>query len=75
MKTSRQVTAIIYREDDGFVSLCPEFDVASQGKTVEEARSNLSEALELFLQTASDEEIQERYKPETYISKLEVSVG
>ena len=75
MKTSRQVTAIIYREDDGFVSLCPEFDVASQGKTVEEARSNLSEALELFLQTASDEEIQERYKPETYVSKMEVSVG
>ena len=75
MKTSGQFTAIIYREDDEFASLCPEFDVASQGETVEEARSNLTEALELFLQTASDKEVQERYKPETYISKLEVSIG
>ncbi len=75
MKTSREYTAFIYREDDGFVSLCPEFDVASQGETVEEARSNLAEALELFLQTASDNEIKERYKPETYISKMEVSIG
>ena len=75
MKISRQFTAIIYREDDGFVSLCPELDVASQGETVEEARRNLTEALELFLQTASDKEIQERYRPETYISKMEVSIG
>ncbi len=75
MKTSHQYTAIIYREEDGFVSLCPEFDVASQGECVEEARSNLTEALELFLQSASKEEIQERYKPETYISRMEVSIG
>lgn len=44
----RRLTAIIEREDDGFVALCPELDVASQGRTVDEARKNLQEALELF---------------------------
>jgi predicted RNase H-like HicB family nuclease len=44
----KQVIAIIEREGDGYVALCPELDIASQGATVEEARCNLSEALELF---------------------------
>ena len=44
-----KLTALIEREGDGYVSLCPELDVASQGKTIEEARDNLREALELFL--------------------------
>lgn len=56
----RQMTAIIEREDDGYVALCPEVDVASQGATVEEARDNLREALELFFETASPREIEER---------------
>ena len=48
----KQLTAIIEREGDGYVSLCPEVDVASQGDTIEEARENLREALELFFETA-----------------------
>jgi len=56
----REFTAIIEREGDWFVALCPELDIASQGKTVNEARDNLQEALELFFETASDEEISER---------------
>lgn len=44
----RQMTAIIEREDDGYVALCPELDIASQGSSVAEARANLKEALELF---------------------------
>ncbi len=50
---TRQLTAIIEREGDGYVSLCPELDIASQGDNVSEARENLREALELFLETAS----------------------
>jgi len=46
---NRQLTAIIEREDDGYVSLCPELDIASQGDSIESARENLREALELFL--------------------------
>ena len=55
-----KLTAVIEREGDGYVSLCPELDVASQGKTVEEARDNLREALELFLESASADEIKQR---------------
>jgi predicted RNase H-like HicB family nuclease len=75
MKGSRQFTAIIQRENDGFVTLCPEVDVASQGDTVEEARSNLKEAVELLLETASPAEITERLHGETYVTRLEVAFG
>ena len=71
----KQLTAIIEREDDGYVSLCPELDIASQGATIEEARENLKEALELFFETASPEEIQQRFRQEIYITRLEVAVG
>ena len=60
----RELTAIIEREGDGYVALCPEVDVASQGDTVDEARSNLLEALELFFETASPKEIKERMHDE-----------
>jgi len=56
----RDFTAIIEREGDGYVVLCPELDIASQGNTVDEARGNLQEALKLFFETASEEEILER---------------
>ncbi len=72
---TRKLTAIIEREDDGFVSLCPELDVASQGRTVDEARKNLQEALELFFETASPEEIKDRLHNEVYITQVEIAVG
>ena len=55
---SRQLTAIIEREGDGYVALCPEVDVASQGATVTEARKNLTEALTLFFEAASADEVE-----------------
>lgn len=72
---NRQLTAIIEREGDGYVSLCPEIDVASQGATIQEASENLREAIELFFETASTAEIQERVHDEVYITRLEVAVG
>ena len=60
MLSPQRMTAIIEREDDGFVALCPEFDIASQGATIEEARANLVEALTLFFETASPSEIAQR---------------
>ena len=71
----KQLTAIIEREGDGYVSLCPELDIASQGDTITEARDNLREALELFFETASPEEIQTRVHEEVYITRMEVAVG
>ncbi len=72
---TRQVTAVIEREGDGYVALCPELDVASQADTIEEARRNLAEALELFFETASPEEVPERLHTEVYVTRLEVVGG
>ena len=71
----RQLTAIIEREGDGYVSLCPELDVASQGNTIEAARDNLREALELFFETASPEELKQRFHGEIFVTRVEVAVG
>ena len=60
MKRTHHVTAIVEREGDGYVALCPELDSASQGDTVEEARRNLTEALELFFESADPSEVQDR---------------
>jgi len=71
----QKLTAIIEREGNGFVSLCPELDIASQGDTIEEARTNLREALELFFETASPEEINKRFRNEIYITQVEVGLA
>ena len=72
---SYQLTALIEREGDGYVALCPELDVASQGDTIEQARANLLEAVELFLETASKEENGQRLHDEVYVTRFEVAVG
>ena len=66
MEKVLQLTAVIEREGDGYVATCPEVDVVSQGKTVEEARRNLLEAVEGFFEVASSSEIRRRLKEETY---------
>lgn len=55
-----QFTEIIEKESDAFVSLCPELDIASQGDTIEDASSNLKEAIELFIEHASPSEVKDR---------------
>ena len=75
MKKRHAFTAIIEREEDGYTALCPELDIASQGDSVEEARKNLVEAVELFFETASEAEIQERHHDEVFITRLEVPFG
>ena len=75
MKSTRQLTAIIERENDGYVALCPELDIASQGETVETARTNLVEALELFFESADPTEIARRFHGEVFVTRVEVAVG
>jgi predicted RNase H-like HicB family nuclease len=60
MKPAQRLTAIMERGNDGFVALCPELDIASEGSSIEEARANLIEALTLFFETASPSEIARR---------------
>jgi len=72
---NRSLTAIVEREGDGYVALCPEVDVASQGDTVSKARENLAEALGLFFETASPQEIERRLHSEVYVTQVEIAVG
>jgi predicted RNase H-like HicB family nuclease len=69
------LTAIIQPEDGAFVALCPELEIASQGDTVEEARDNLREALELFFECAPSAEVKQRLKGEVFVTQVEVAVG
>ena len=75
MNKPLRLTAIIEREDDGFVSLCPELDIASQGTSIEEARANLVEALTLFFETADPSEVSRRFRSEIFVTQVEVPVG
>ncbi|MCL4544467.1 MAG: type II toxin-antitoxin system HicB family antitoxin [Chloroflexi bacterium] len=72
---NRQLTAIIEREGDGYVSLCPELDIASQGDTIEAARDNLREAIGLFFESASADEIEQRLHEEVYVTRVEIAIG
>ena len=75
MQRHQRLTAIIEREDDGFVALCPELDIASQGSTIEEARTNLIEALTLFFESADPSEVNRRFHNEVFVTQVEVPVG
>ena len=71
----RQFTAVIERDEDWYVALCPELDIASQGRSVEEARRNLIEAIELFFEVASPSEVQERIHSEVFVTQVGVAVA
>jgi len=72
---SKRLTAVIRREGDGFVALCPELDIASQGDSIESARDNLQEALDLFFECAPPDEVQTRLGDDVFITQVEVSIG
>jgi predicted RNase H-like HicB family nuclease len=75
MAQHRQLTAIIEREGDGYVALCPELDIASQGTSIELARTNLKEALELFFESADPTEIKTRLHDDVFVTRVEVAIG
>ena len=72
--THAELTAVIQRDGDGYVALCPEVDVASEGNTIQEARTNLEEAVGLFFETASDSEVKRRIPSEVYVTRIQVPV-
>lgn len=67
------LSVIIEHEGEWYVATCPEWDIASQGHTVEEAKQNLHEAVQLFLETADPKEISVPTEP-PFITTLEVAV-
>jgi predicted RNase H-like HicB family nuclease len=68
--SERFLTAIIEREDDIYVALCPEFDIASQGGSIEDALANLREAVDLFLQSADNREVRERRRGHIFVTQF-----
>lgn len=74
MNRKFQFTAVIEREGDGYVSLCPELDIASQGDSVEEVKANLKEAVMLFFEHASENEVSKRLHEEIFVTRLEVAI-
>lgn len=52
-----KLSAVVEREESWYVALCPELDVASQGHTIDEAISNLREAIQLYLEAADPSEL------------------
>lgn len=74
MKSLQNFTAIIEKEDNTYVALCPELDVASQGATVEEAKNNLQEAIELLIQHASKSELDLRLKKDLFITNMQIAI-
>jgi predicted RNase H-like HicB family nuclease len=69
------LTAIIEREDDGYVALRPQLDLASRGDTVESACQNLIEALNLFFECADPAETLRGLRYEVYVTNLELAVA
>ena len=71
---SEKFTAVITKEENWYVGHCLELGVVSQGKTIEEAKKNLKEAVELYVESFGDKDIPES-KGEVVMYPLEVSVG
>ena len=76
-----QLTVDIVQEDNVWTAICRDIDVASQGATIEEAKKNFHEAITLWLDTASEEEVQATLPPwtygqqERYTTQVEVQYG
>ena len=68
-----ELSAVVWREEGIYVALCPELDVASQGKSVEESLANLKEALELYLEDEDVEKPSKAEAPIVTIVKVKVS--
>ncbi len=67
-----RLSAIITKEEEWYVARCPELDVTSQGKTFEEARENLKEAVELYIESFGTDDISE-IKGEPVFTTIEVA--
>lgn len=67
---SIKVTVIVQKEDDWYIATCIDNNVASQGKTIDDALTNLKEALELYFEDNKPENI----NVQTFITTMEVAI-
>ena len=71
----KQLTAVIQREGDGFVRSAPSWTSPVKATALRKRASNLREALELFFEFASPEEIERRTGGEVFVTHVEVAIG
>jgi len=73
---SYKVGIVIEKDEHGYYAYCPELEgCQSQGDSLEEVIANIKEAIELYLETLSEEEIKESLSKEILTTTLEVKVA
>ena len=70
---SRKVSVVIEKDEHGFYAYSPELEGChSQGDSLDEVIANIREAIELYLETLSEDEIREYLSREILTTTLEV---
>lgn len=73
---SNKVSIVIEKDEYGYYAYCPELDgCQSQGDSFEEVMANIKEAIELYLETLSEDEIKASLSKEILTTTLEVNVA
>ncbi|MBI5815735.1 MAG: type II toxin-antitoxin system HicB family antitoxin [Nitrospinae bacterium] len=73
---SYKASVVIEKDGNGYYAYCPELDgCQTQGGTLEEIIANMKEAVALYVETMSEEEIKERFSKEILTTSFEVAVG
>jgi predicted RNase H-like HicB family nuclease len=67
-------TIIIRKEEEWFVATCFENNIASQGKTIDEAIVNLKEAIALYYEDETEEGLDTIQDEPIYITTLEMAL-
>jgi predicted RNase H-like HicB family nuclease len=76
MRMSYKVSVVVEKDEHGFFAYCPELEGChSQGDSLEEVLDNIKEAIELYLETLSEEERAERLSHEILTTAVEVRVA
>jgi predicted RNase H-like HicB family nuclease len=65
-------TIIIKQEEEWFVAVCLENNIASQGKTIDESIANLKEAISLYYEDKINDELSQN--DQFYITTLEMAI-
>lgn len=73
---SPKVSIVIEKDDYGYYAYCPELEgCQSQGDTLEEVMANIKEAIALYLETLSEEDIKSCLSKEILTTSVEVQIG
>jgi predicted RNase H-like HicB family nuclease len=73
---SYKVNAVFSRDENGYYAWCPELPgCQTEGDTYEEARANIQEAIELYLETMTPEEVRDALGKEILTTTVEVAIA